>query len=120
MSEGTANDQANAQMGDDPFAGTGLAAGDGGPSVGESAPPHAATGSEVELSREHHMVTALAVRVAGSAVLAEQMGAAEWSAVVSGVVARCRSTIPLHGGRVVELLNDGLLALFWRARCPSA
>jgi class 3 adenylate cyclase/tetratricopeptide (TPR) repeat protein len=67
---------------------------------------------EVPSSDERRPVTILFVDIVGSTSLAERLDAEDWKAVVDPALARFTAVVEGHGGRVAQLLGDGLLAFF--------
>jgi class 3 adenylate cyclase/tetratricopeptide (TPR) repeat protein len=67
---------------------------------------------EVPSSDERRPVTILFADIVGSTSLAERLDAEDWKAVVDPALARFAAVVEHHGGRVAQLLGDGLLAFF--------
>ena len=67
---------------------------------------------EVPSSDERRPVTILFADIVGSTSLAERLDAEDWKAVVDPALARFTAVVERHGGRVAQLLGDGLLAFF--------
>ena len=67
---------------------------------------------EVPSSDERRPVTILFADIVGSTSLAERLDAEDWKAVVDPALARFTAVVESHGGRVAQLLGDGLLAFF--------
>jgi serine phosphatase RsbU (regulator of sigma subunit)/class 3 adenylate cyclase len=64
------------------------------------------------LAGERRTVTALFVDVVGSTTLAQQVDAADWSAILNGALDRCSPAIYRYEGTIAHLLGDELLAFF--------
>ena len=67
---------------------------------------------EVPSSDERRLVTILFADIVGSTSFAERLDAEDWKAIVDPALARFTAVIESHGGRVAQLLGDGLLAFF--------
>src|SRR5512137_929941 len=67
---------------------------------------------EVPAGDERRPVTILFADIVGSTSLAERLDAEDWKAVVDPALARFTAVVESHGGRVAQLLGDGLLAFF--------
>jgi len=74
------------------------------PSCGRSVEP--------EPSDERRPVTILFLDIVGSTAIAERLDAEDWKAVVNPALTRFTAIVERHGGRVAQLLGDGLLAFF--------
>ena len=67
---------------------------------------------EVPSSDERRPVTILFADIVGSTSLAERLDAEDWKAVIDPALARFTAVVESLGGRVAQLLGDGLLAFF--------
>ena len=72
------------------------------PSCGRSVEP--------EPSDERRPVTILFLDIVGSTAIAERLDAEDWKAMVDPALATFTAIVERHGGRVAQLLGDGLLA----------
>jgi class 3 adenylate cyclase/tetratricopeptide (TPR) repeat protein len=63
-------------------------------------------------SDERRPVTILFLDIVGSTAIAERLDAEDWKAMVDPALATFTAIVERHGGRVAQLLGDGLLAFF--------
>jgi len=72
-------------------------------------------GSRVPLAgstAERRLVTALFADVVDSTAVAERLDPEDWSAAIGRVIQLMKAPVERHGGIVVRVMGDGLLALF--------
>jgi class 3 adenylate cyclase len=74
--------------------------------------PGCGRSTEARPADERRPVTILFLDIVGSTAIAERLDAEDWKAIVDPALARFTETVERHGGRVAQLLGDGLLAFF--------